>query len=236
MSSLFCSNDFWIDCSVHFNLEACLRLDMVWKGAIPGAPCWTYAAAAVTLCVLAHAPWLPTRTALQVPAVGNVWPVLLVHGAWSTHHFQVAWPSSETDINGKDQSGLAFEEVWRTLLCKPAESCGVPFMFAFCLCPEGRGRIFTWWGLLMLVANSFQINYYFFFFNHRPLTATGVPWSWHCSSKAARERGEWFLCTPKHKNKGTVLIHQGIVLKAVLSSCLCIILGPGSGVKITGGY
>lgn len=54
------------------------------------------------------------------------------------HRIQAAWPSSETDINGKDQSGMAFEAVWQTLLCKPAERCGVPFMFPLCLCPEGK--------------------------------------------------------------------------------------------------
>lgn len=162
MSSLFCSKDFGIDCSVHFNLEA---LPSLWYGvkggAIPGAPCWTYAAAAVffgsrPLASHIHSP-AGACCGERLPRPSGPWCLIYLH------RFQAAWPSSETDINGKDQSGLAFEEVWRTLLCKPAEGCGVPFMFPFCLCPEGKGRIFTWWGLLMLVANSFQINFYIFF-------------------------------------------------------------------------
>lgn len=55
--------------------------------------------------------------------------------------FQVVQPSSETDINCKDQSGLAFEEVFHILLCKPAERCDVPFMFPFHLALErAKGR------------------------------------------------------------------------------------------------
>lgn len=77
--------------------------------------------------------------------------------------FQVAWPSSETDINCKDQSGLAFEEVFQILLCKPAEKCGVPFMFPFHLPFERAKRGSSCdRGLLMLAANSFQINFYLF--------------------------------------------------------------------------
>lgn len=68
--------------------------------------------------------------------------------------FQVAWPSSETNINCKDQSGLAFEEVLQILLCKPAEKYGVPFMFPFHLSLErAKGGSSCDRGLLMLAAN-----------------------------------------------------------------------------------
>lgn len=71
--------------------------------------------------------------------------------------------SSETDINFKDQSGLAFEEVFHILLCKPAERCDVPFMFPFHLALErAKGGSSYDRGLLMLAANSFQINFYIF--------------------------------------------------------------------------
>ena len=77
--------------------------------------------------------------------------------------FQVAWPSSETDINCKDQSGLAFEEVFQILLCKPAEKCGASFMFPFHLSLErAKGQSSCDRGLLVLAANSFQITFYIF--------------------------------------------------------------------------
>lgn len=76
------------------------------------------------LCVLTLSPWLPTSMALRCLLWGtsdlSSWFMVLDLGC-----FQVAWPSCETDINCKDQSGLAFEEVFQILLCKPAERCGV---------------------------------------------------------------------------------------------------------------
>ena len=125
----------------------------------------TYIPAAVTVCFFAHSTCLPTSTALQVPAVGtpdlSFWSVVL-----DLSCFQVAWPLSETDINWKDQSGLAFEELFQILLCKPAGRCGVPFMFP--LHPSlqrakggsssTRSRRGRSKGLWMLVANSFQVN------------------------------------------------------------------------------
>lgn len=50
--------------------------------------------------------------------------------------FQVAGPSLETDISCRDQSGLAFEEVFQILLGKPAEKYGPAFMFPFRLSLE----------------------------------------------------------------------------------------------------
>lgn len=41
---------------------------------------------------------------------------------------QVLWPSSETDINCRDQSGLAFEEVFTFCSVSPLR-CPVPFKF-----------------------------------------------------------------------------------------------------------
>lgn len=108
-------------------------------------------------------PRLPTSTALHAylqwgTSDPSFWSTVL-----DLRCFQVAWPSSETDINCKDQSGLAFEEVFQILLCKPAERCSVPFMFPFHLSLErAKGGAPCDRRLLMLVANSFPINFYIF--------------------------------------------------------------------------
>lgn len=121
--------------------------------------------------------------------------------------FQVAWPSSEADINCRDQSGLAFEEVSQMLLCKPFERCSVPFMFPFHLSLErAKGGSSCDRGLLMLVANSFQINFYIFvtgiwqplYFLDLGIALARLPVS---------EKNN-FCTLNERKNKGNVLLHH----------------------------
>lgn len=136
---------------------------LIWylRGAVPGALWWTYAPAAVTLCFDSLPPHrLPTSTGACHGGTSDPssWFMVLDLGS-----FQVVWPSSETDINWEDQSGLAFEEVFQILLCNPAEKCDVPFMFPFHLSFERAKRGSSCdRGLLMLAADSFQINFYIF--------------------------------------------------------------------------
>lgn len=164
LNELFCFAPKTFELIVKFPWTEKPTFALIWylRGAIPGALWGTYAPAAVTLFWLSpplvphiHSPAGACPGGSSDPSSGFM---VLDLGS-----FQVAWPSSETDINCRDQSGLAFEEAFQILLCKPAEKCGVPFMFLFHLSFERAKRGSSCdRGLLMLAANSFQINFYIF--------------------------------------------------------------------------
>lgn len=189
MSSLFCSKDFWIDCSVHFNLEA---LPSLWygvkRGAIPGAPCCTYAAAAVTLFFGSR----PLASHIHSPA-GACWGERLPHpfGPWCliyTVSRRLGPPRRQTSM-AKIRVGWLLKRFGE--LCFANLLRDVVFLSCFLsVCVQrakgGSSRDGGYWCWLQIHFRLIST----FFFGPRPLTVTGVPWSWHCSSKAAREQGE----------------------------------------------
>lgn len=86
------------------------------------------------LCVLTL-PQLPTSTALQVPAVGNSWPIHLVRGAWS-----ILLPGGLALLWDKHQLQRSeWAGFWRGFSYSALQTSwesGVPFMFPFHLSLE----------------------------------------------------------------------------------------------------
>lgn len=80
---------------------------------------------------------------------------------------QVVWPSSETDINCKDQSGLAFEDFFHILLCKPAEMCCFFHVSSPSVSPKGKGRGLHMAGAIDAGCKFISINFYIFVLGNR---------------------------------------------------------------------
>lgn len=162
-------------------------------------PVMALAPAAVPPCLDS----LPLAPRIQSPVRacygGGFWPVLLVHGAWST-----AFPGGLTFFRDRHQLQRSERAgFWRSFSDSALQTCWEMWCSFHVSIPsvswEGKGTVFPWRGAIDVGCKF--ISNQFLHFGHRHLTAIVFPWSWHCFSKAASEQEDELFCTLMQKEE-----------------------------------